>query len=444
MSEKFQTHTVQNIIGYDFKNPSLLVNAFTHPSAAKNADDSYVGLCFLGKTVCELLIRDYFYSNFMKLETVNISVSNAESRIAPLMKRIADCGRLTEYLILSDSASALRLSHTVETELFFALVGAIYKDGGMPSVRAFVLPKLRAVISDDDPALMREAKKDIIKKAGNERDIFSDNSDTKEKRSASNALKSLFSSKKRKTETAPEQTAPTVEAKKPIIAPEEQNNEPPSKFREPTIATNTKHSKHVKQPTPAQVAAEINGTCKEPADGNYKSALQEYVQKNIRSATVMLEYKDTKSHNGCVTEIYLFGKKIAKSDGANKKEASQNAANLAYHAITASNGEAAEWFKKLKADPESAISSAQSATETDYVSELNRIYQRKLRRSDAAVKYENVSAKNAKQLAYTVVSDGKLLGYGEGKTAREAKQNAAKNAISTLEKNDNINFRKRK
>ena len=120
MSEKFQTHTVQNIIGYDFKNPSLLVNAFTHPSAAKNADDSYVGLCFLGKAVCELLIRDYFYSNFMKLETVNISVSNAESRIAPLMKRIADCGRLTEYLILSDSASALRLSHTVETELFFA------------------------------------------------------------------------------------------------------------------------------------------------------------------------------------------------------------------------------------------------------------------------------------------------------------------------------------
>ncbi len=440
MSEKFQTHTVQNIIGYNFKNPSLLVNAFTHPSASKNADGSYVGLCFLGKAVCELLIRDYFYSNFMKLETVNISVSNAESRIAPLIKRISDCNGLTEYLILSGSATALRLSHTVETELFFALVGAIYKDGGMPSVRAFVLPKLRAVISDDDPALMREAKKDIIKKSGNERDIFSDNSDTKEKRSASSALKNLFSSKKRKNDSAPEPIEATFETKKPTVAPQEQT----SKFNDAAITAELKQRKPAKQSTPAQVAAEVNGACKEPADGNYKSALQEYVQKNIRSATVMLEYRDVKSHNGCVTEIYLFGKKIAKSDGANKKEASQNAANLAYHAITASNGEAADWFNKLKADPENAISNAPNTTETDYISELNRIYQKKLRRSDASVKYENVSAKNAKLLAYTAISNGALLGYGEGKTAREAKQNAAKNAISMLEKNDNINFRKRK
>ena len=173
MSEKFQLHTVQHIIGYEFKNPSLLVTACTHPSAAKKADDSNEGLCFLGKAVCELLIRDYLYSNFMKLETVKISVTNAETRVAPLLKKLCDDNGLAEYMILSASASALRLSRTVENELFFALVGAIYKDGGMPSTRAFVLPKLRAVISDDEPELMREAKKDIIKKAGSHHDAFS-------------------------------------------------------------------------------------------------------------------------------------------------------------------------------------------------------------------------------------------------------------------------------
>ena len=440
MSEKFQVHTVQNIIGYNFKNPSLLLNAFTHVSAAKTPDDSNEGLCFLGKAVCELLIRDYMYSNFMKLETVKVSVSNAETRIAPLLKKISDYNGLAEYMILANSASALRLSRTVENDLFLALVGAIYKDGGMPCARAFVLPKLRAVISDDDPELMREAKKDIIKKAGNDRDVFSDHSDTKEKRSPSSALKSLFASKKRKNEHEEKNAAlDTISTDKPTDGYKRTSAAP---LRNYSVTDETLQHKNAKQPSHTQVITDINGGSKEPADGNYKSLLQEYVQKNIRSATVMLEYKDTKNTDGTTTEIYLFDKKVARANGANKKEASQNAAKQAYRAITASSGEAAEWFQKLKSDPESALSLAAVPTETDYVSELNRIYQKKLRRSDASVKYESVSSKNKKTFAYTVTAGGKQLGFGEGKTAREAKQNAAKNALVSLDNNINLGTRK--
>lgn len=433
MAEKFQVHTVQNLIGYTFKNPSLLVNAFTHPSAAEKPDDSNEGLCFLGKSVCELLIRDYMYSNFMKLEAVKVSVSNAEVRVAPLLKKVSDHNGLAEYMLLSKSASALRLSRTVESDLFLALVGAIYKDGGMPSARAYVLPKLRAVISDDDPELMREAKKDIIKKAGNERDIFSDHSDTKEKRSASSTLRTLFSSKKRKTES--EEKSPKTNTQSdaqniPATTEPARNDS----YKEHLVSDEHRQRKTSKQLSPAHVAAEINGELKTPSDENYKSALQEYVQKNIRSATVMLEYKDTRASDGSVTEIYLFGKKVARASGANKRESSQNAAKQAYRSITASSGENAEWFRKLKNDPESVINAATVPAELDHISELNRIYQKKFHRSDASVKYESVTSKTKRMLAYTVTADGKQLGYGEGKTAKEAKQNAAKNALASFNK----------
>jgi len=356
------------------------------------------------------------------------------------LKKICDYNGLAEYLILSDSAAALRFSRTVENELFLSLVGAIYKDGGMPSARAFVLPKLREVISDDEPELMREAKKDIIKKAGTERDVFSDHSDrhsdTREKRSAASTLKSIFSPRKRKNSTT--DTEPQAIASTETVT----NMNAPERSPHPTIAITTetpnatvdrRSSKSSASPhRTSHTNSESIGSPKEPSDGNYKSALQEYVQKNIRSATVMLEYRDSRSSDGCTTEVFLFGKKIATASGMSKKEASQNAAKRAYHAITAPRGEAADWFNRLKADPESALSSSEHTAESDYISELNRIYQKKLRRSDVAIKYISIPSKNKKMIAFAVTVGDERLGVGEGKTAKEAKQNAARSALIML------------
>ena len=107
MSEKFQLHTVQNLIGYTFKSPSLLATAFTHTSAAKKDEESNEGLSFLGKAVCELLIHDYLYSNFMKLEAVDFSVLDAELKVNPLLNKITEKNRLADYVMLSPSAEAL-------------------------------------------------------------------------------------------------------------------------------------------------------------------------------------------------------------------------------------------------------------------------------------------------------------------------------------------------
>ncbi|OMJ13714.1 Endoribonuclease Dicer-like protein [Smittium culicis] len=52
---------VESILGYKFKNPSILVEALTHSSASKADTSSYERLEFLGDAVISMLITDYYY-----------------------------------------------------------------------------------------------------------------------------------------------------------------------------------------------------------------------------------------------------------------------------------------------------------------------------------------------------------------------------------------------
>ena len=84
MFDNSQIQKVQDAIGYTFKDPSLLTTAFTHPSAASKSKTSNALLIFIGKPVCELLVRDYLYSNYL---SCGADPHAAEARIAPLIKQ---------------------------------------------------------------------------------------------------------------------------------------------------------------------------------------------------------------------------------------------------------------------------------------------------------------------------------------------------------------------
>ena len=437
MSEKFQAYTIQNLIGYGFKDQTLLTTAFTHQSAVNKHGTSNQNLIFLGKAVCELLVRDYLYSNLMNAEISHpITVADAETKIASLTKKCFADLKLTDHMIIADHASALRFSQITKDELALAVSGAIYKDGGMPAVRAFVLPKLRAVLADENPRAMQDMKRNIKKNATEARTPFSDTSTTTEKKNSANPFKNLFSHKKRvaepKAEVTQEKTQSPITEKKEIPAHETIITKKTNTVPNPPRSTNNDHEEKISPKTknkkvlsPVQAAEQINGYKKEPTDGNYKSALQEYVQKNIRSSTVMLEYKDSKTRDGYTVQVYLFGKQIAESKASNKKDASQKAAQAAYTAINTDKTEASAWFKRLKSNP----NQVQVDNSGDYVSQLNCAYQKKLHRSDTTLKYETSSSNSKQTMIVKITADGKLLGIGEGKTVKEAKQNAAKSAL---------------
>jgi ribonuclease-3 len=72
------------------------------------------------------------------------------------------------------------------------------------------------------------------------------------------------------------------------------------------------------------------------------------------------------------------------------------------------------------------------APKTDFVSKINQHFQKTQRLSSAPITYEKRHSPKKGIFRIAVVYEGKEVGVGDGKTPKEAKQNAAKEACRTL------------
>ena len=136
--------TIQNTIGYKFKDDNLLLTAFTHQSYAnENETVGYDRLEFLGDAIIEMVVSDYIYNHFnassgemTKLRSGLVSTEN-------LYKISIDLG--LDKLMLKSKA-LLTASKKNIADLFESLVGAIYLDGGLESASNLIL---KFVVKDE-------------------------------------------------------------------------------------------------------------------------------------------------------------------------------------------------------------------------------------------------------------------------------------------------------
>lgn len=461
MSEVFQASSVQNKIGYTFRDTELLKTAFTHSSSAVNGTLSNEGLIFLGSAVTELLIRDHLYSNFSQAEIKEFEGNTSGEpsfKHTSLINKCADGLGLSEYMTISASASAIKNSPTTENELFLALTAAIYKDGGMAATRAFIIPKLRAAIAENAPSLSQSEIRRPVKKAPepethNKYEAASADNTVSERRipkspsKAADTIKNIIGSKLRRG-TAERSELESPKRKRRSLEASESSSKDTSAsgvqaMQEKDTSSSARSKRFISDaltPRAPLNSKKSTQNSSEPVSNvdtsenneNYKSALQEYIQKSIRSSTVMLEYKDKKCANGTISvEISLYGKTIAEERAHSKKEASQKAARSALKAITSTDTDAYAWFSKLPNSTELPINGAHSE-QTDYVSRLNQTFQKRTHSSNAQIKYEKLPSASAKMFSVAVIVNGKELGRGEGKTIKEARQNAAKAALDGM------------
>lgn len=454
MSVEFPINEIQTTVGYSFGSTELLKTAFTHRSAITGKQISNEGLIFLGKAVGELLIRDYLYSNFnfTEITELNRTLFNEEDYHLSWVSKCGSNLRLNTYVVISDSASAIKNSRILEEELFLAVTAAIYKDGGMPAVRAFIIPKLKSVISAELPELNSAHASFSHKEAShtqtaahtlegaNKKASESKKEKISSAKYAASALKNLFSSKKCRSEETENAQDKNTEN---IIIQESEIKLPVSEHNGSISDTSTyKQRSNDTQKTPKTSNNEKAPKSSPPSSNkktnktNYKSTLQEYIQKSLHSPTLTLEYIDKKLPNGKIEcEIHLFGKKIAVASEATKKEASQTAAQIALKDISEPNASSYEWFhKQIKSNQhtQNTENDSKKITSTDYISRLNHTIQKRDHVSSVPLTYEKLKAASAKTFAVAVAYKGKELGRGEGKTLKEAKQNAARAALSTL------------
>ena len=428
MSYKFDLNAVQSALGYHFRNVELIKTAFTHESALANVGECNVRLVFLGQRLLDLMITDHLCRDGVQDDTkvLNRRLEICRSALS-YEKYISDKG-LTSSIILSAHAEALRNSPPIHGQIFLALLAAIYRDGGMPSLKSFILPMIRvadgsakyapksaASVSESEPLPKTKLAK----------------TEEKPKKGLISAMK-LFSKSKKVTKKEEPKPAPAPKPEKPEKKEPERKTFirdalKPVSLPESMKTKPKKKNVQEKKPEPKTVTEEKTVTADD--NSNYKSMLQELIQKTTHSASVLLKYTTKSPSKGkIVTEITLDGNKLSDGEAPNKKSSEREAAKAAYLALTNKKTKLYKWFSSLNGGE--PISSA--PVKEDYVSKLNRHYQKINHASSAPLTYEKRPSEKKSCFNVAILSNGEEIALGSGKSLKEAKQVAAEAACAKL------------
>lgn len=137
------SQTIEAKLGYAFADPHLLALAFVHRSFVnenKEINQHNERLEFLGDSVLGLLIAEYLYRNLPE---------NPEGELSYLRSRLVEASSCMAYIqklnlekhILLGKGEKMndgRGRDSILSDLFEALIGAIYLDGGIEAARKFI------------------------------------------------------------------------------------------------------------------------------------------------------------------------------------------------------------------------------------------------------------------------------------------------------------------
>ena len=128
--------SLQTSIDYRFENIALLETAITHISYAReNNVESYERLEFLGDAVLEMVVTDVIYRNY------NLPAGKSSKFRASLVSTENLCNiaiKLGLNNIVKKSKSLPQISKKTTADLFESMLGAVYLDGGIDTVKNII------------------------------------------------------------------------------------------------------------------------------------------------------------------------------------------------------------------------------------------------------------------------------------------------------------------
>ena len=135
----FDVSEIESVIGYNFKDKSLLRKCFTHASYAhEHGEESNEVLEFFGDAIIEFIVTEYLYKTSAGDEgKLTVKRANMVSR-EPLLKSVNELG-LDKFLLLGKGHN--NTAHSDEkmySSVYEALVAGIYIDGGIVAAKKFV------------------------------------------------------------------------------------------------------------------------------------------------------------------------------------------------------------------------------------------------------------------------------------------------------------------
>ena len=146
--------TLQQKIGYRFRDRGLLEHAMTHTSRANEDVSGGVrdneSLEFLGDAVLGFLIADLLFNEFPHHDEGQKSKIKATMVSTSALARLAERLSLGEHLLLGrgEEKTGGRQKQALLADSYEALIAAIYLDGGIEHVRAFVAREFAALVDE--------------------------------------------------------------------------------------------------------------------------------------------------------------------------------------------------------------------------------------------------------------------------------------------------------
>lgn len=130
-------------LGHRFRDPRLLAEALTHPSVAgqkrRRGQQDYERLEFLGDRVLGLVIAEWLLERFPKEDEGAIAKRHVALVRGEALCEVARAIDLGRHLLLSPGEEAAgRENPTILADACEAVIGALYRDGGLVPAASFV------------------------------------------------------------------------------------------------------------------------------------------------------------------------------------------------------------------------------------------------------------------------------------------------------------------
>ena len=170
--EKIELENLQNQLGYKFADSKLLKEALTHPSChIEKPQKNYERLEFLGDAVLNLYVSAFLFARFPDSGEGPLSKQKAQAVCQTSCAVMMEQLNLIDHLLVGKGEQTLlaKSRPSLSSDLFEAIVGAVYVDGGWHAAERFLSIHFDAhfsTIADANPTNAKAELQELLAKQG--------------------------------------------------------------------------------------------------------------------------------------------------------------------------------------------------------------------------------------------------------------------------------------
>ncbi|HWS75849.1 MAG TPA: ribonuclease III, partial [Quisquiliibacterium sp.] len=153
--------SLQQRLGYSFREPGLLKQALTHRSYGRHNNER---LEFLGDSVLNFVVSSLLYEGFGRIDEGDLSRMRANLVNQHALHEIAQRLELSEHLVLGqgDLKSGSFRRPSILADATEAVFGAVYLDGGFEAARTVIASLYAPVLRTVDPLTVGKDAKTLL------------------------------------------------------------------------------------------------------------------------------------------------------------------------------------------------------------------------------------------------------------------------------------------